>query len=198
MRTTTWIMAGLLATALTTACSSENDRPEPAPPSRTSTSSPSGSPSATEPVRYKDASLTMGGESDDGDCGTVYASLDGTSPKLVEGGFELRYTNPDLSVAPCGGKSGQAKLSFLDPHDSVNAAYQVSGKQDGRSCNALVKSQEVPEINAGIPLSELKAGQQFCLTHPYDQNHAVELLRVEDISPDAGKVTFVVTAWGED
>ncbi|MGP3985300.1 hypothetical protein [Streptomyces sp. 3N207] len=151
-------------------------------------------------MRYKDASLTLGGRpTDKADrCAFSFASLDGRSPKIVEGGFEMRYTNPDLSVAPCGSKGGEAELKFLDPHDSVNMAYRVTGQQDRRSCNAVVKSGKKPEINAAVPFSELEVGQQFCLTHPYGQGKPAELLRVQRIAPKEGKVTFVVTAWGED
>lgn len=43
----------------------------------------------------------------------------------------------------------------------------------------------------------IEAGQQFCLTHPYSQEQSAELLRVQEISPQKGEVTLVVTAWGK-
>ncbi|MGI5346821.1 hypothetical protein ACQEU8_01350 [Streptomyces sp. CA-250714] len=149
-------------------------------------------------MQYKDASLTLGGGKADEEfgssCDTTSASLDGTAPKILEGGFAVE-SEPDVSVDPCGRRGSEPEVIFSP---SAGLAFRSTGQQDGRSCNAVMKGGKAAELTDPIPFSKLRVGQKFCNTHPYDSQERVELLRVQDISAKGRKVTFTVTAWEQN
>ncbi|MBO8191605.1 hypothetical protein ITI46_07870 [Streptomyces oryzae] len=103
-------------------------------------------------------------------------------------------SEPDVSLEPCGSNDKPA-VDFSPT--STDLAFRATDQRDGPSCNATMKSGRAQDINQSLPLAKLAVGDKFCITHPYDQTERVELLRVQDISPEDAKVTFTVNAWKE-
>ncbi|MCZ1010340.1 hypothetical protein [Streptomyces lydicus] len=181
----------VLTVSLVAACSSGEDKTGPASTAKPVVKPTAGSPPSGPQMRYKDSPLTLGGRPQAGGitCEHFWAALYGDSPHTVEASPSA-LDGTDLSVFAC--RSGDAELGFSKP--DARAIFQVTGAQDGRSCNEAMKSGKASEIKDGIPLLKLKVGQQFCITHPYNPEKG-ELLRVRQVLPPEGKVTLSVTAW---
>jgi hypothetical protein len=195
-------MTGVTAVALTVlavgACSGEDKKSDPESPATSSTArtpSPTGSPSPQLKKQYEDASLTLRRGKNGDPCRPNSASLDGSSPEILKGGFAVE-SEPDLSIEACVKPSDEGKVSFS--FSSGHMAFRATDQRDGRSCNASMNDVDAPQLKDPIPFSELKVGQRFCNTHPYDQKERVEILRVQDISSKDGEVTFAVSAWQKD
>ncbi|MBO8193570.1 hypothetical protein ITI46_18165 [Streptomyces oryzae] len=199
MRITTGAVATILAVLALGACSGgEDNKPDPEPPARTSTEPSANSSSPAVKIQYENAPLTLGGGTEDkpfgSRCHPNSAALDGSSPEILKGGFAVE-SEPDLTVEPCGRSSEEPEVLFST--DAGHLAFRATDQQDGAGCNAAMNSPDAPQLKDPIPFSELRAGQKFCNTHPYDQKERVELLRVRAISPKERTVTFSVSAWEE-
>jgi hypothetical protein len=153
-----------------------------------STRPPSQASSDTE-TKYTDVRFTFGGRPGVNDltCKQYYAGLSSESgPRAVE--ETLEHGDFELVIASC--RNGPASLTF-----GANFAVAVDVRgfdQDKEKCRAAARASD-QRLHPEIPLSRLTPGQQFCIVNRVSES--TELVRVESAAPEAGTVTFLVTAW---
>ncbi|HEY3506397.1 MAG TPA: hypothetical protein VGN37_26855 [Actinocatenispora sp.] len=193
------LLATLVATStvvLAAACSEGNteasrpSRPAAKPTTPRASASASGRPDA--PLMYRDVPLNLG-DSTAPSCTRQYAYF-GTSAAKPYVSTDMPHGDTAMILRSCPDGGGQFSFAANSSRD----AYRASGIRDQRGCVELAKTATA--LNAEIPLRTISPGQQFCVLSLYDGGAAVDvdLVNVQQVSPEAGTLTLAVTGWGDD